>query len=61
MVAYYNITMMNPERSLLESRQHGKFSVAHPLKKFYIFRTILLKKCKTFSMLIFSYINTREN
>ena len=48
MVAYYNITMMNSERSLLESRQHGKFSVAHPLKKFYIFRTILLKKCKTF-------------
>ena len=32
MVAYYNKAMMNPERSLLESRQHEKFPFAHSLK-----------------------------
>ena len=32
MVAYYNIAMMSPDRSLLERRQHGKFHVARPLK-----------------------------
>ena len=58
----YDITFVNSERWLAKSRvditlcQHGKFP-ATLLLKFFIIKQIL----NIFSVLIYSYINTREN
>ena len=67
-ISLYNIAFVNSECWLVKSRvditlcQHGKFPVAlnsnayRPKCASYI-----IKKYKTFSVLIYSYINTREN
>ena len=60
----YNIAFVNSERGLAESRvditlcQHEKFP-ATPLLKFFVLN--YKRNIKHFSVLIHSYINTRQN